>query len=421
MKLIINDQQADSAIPDAQLDTQVSIPMSESAPSSPPQQQQQQQQGQQQNAPSPQRMTRSRAKQESLATNPQTNNPPSTTSAHPPQKQESVIALVSFGGSPKKSVSLTTTKPTGFRRGATNVRQLPQKLVVTSSGSVKESSTASPRHGNGRSSTLATDQVDATQDAPSPSRHSALSPSSLIPPPPTHRPTTYSSITPPTLPVKSAMPMHMTTTTSHMVHPQSVSFSPTTVLPSYRRKNLIAIWPEFRIRLVQYFGENGLWWFKDHPAVAHWKNIADQRAWEFMLLEWVFAMRGKGSINGPMDWNLAEAEGWDFVGKPYIPQGARFFRRDIRALVCQRRSTGILRNIDRAPPPDVAIVLKELLAFEQFFDLNKMAELGMFELPKRDEDWDAVAEQRVNIIRSFYDPKEEKAQGKKYWHDWEAV
>ena len=35
---------------------------------------------------------------------------------------------------------------------------------------------------------------------------------------------------------------------------------------------------------TQHFGDGGLYWFRDSPKITHWQNIADKRAWEYMVL-----------------------------------------------------------------------------------------------------------------------------------------
>ncbi|RKO87194.1 hypothetical protein BDK51DRAFT_27110, partial [Blyttiomyces helicus] len=172
------------------------------------------------------------------------------------------------------------------------------------------------------------------------------------------------------------------------------------------------------------FGDGGLYWFRDNKAVTHWKGIKDSRAWEFMVLEWTYVMKGKGTMRGVDGYDIIKQKAWDFAGKPYIGQGCRFFRRDVRELIAFKRSINTLRHVVEADvPPEVILVVKELLAFEQSFHqkFDEIQASGLLDLPVPGTDLEAEAHRRVALIRAFYDPEEEGRLGESYWLPAEAA
>ena len=67
-----------------------------------------------------------------------------------------------------------------------------------------------------------------------------------------------------------------------------------------------------------------------------------------MLFEWIFATRIKGTAAAAVNcdyettrFNPAQDEDWNFVGKPYVPQGCRRFRSDIRNWIKKGTTTKI--------------------------------------------------------------------------------
>jgi hypothetical protein len=138
---------------------------------------------------------------------------------------------------------------------------------------------------------------------------------------------------------------------------------------------------------MQEFGDNGLFYFRDgtllFPSnsriaaeITHWKNVANIQVWDFCLYEWIFALKGRGKINA--DTEFTPCSSWDFLGKPYVPQGthielkprlsqgSRFLRRDLRCWIKSGKTSGILKKL-HAGAVDVGVImsLKYMLAFEQ--------------------------------------------------------
>ncbi|KAJ3202652.1 hypothetical protein HK099_001773 [Clydaea vesicula] len=141
------------------------------------------------------------------------------------------------------------------------------------------------------------------------------------------------------------------------------------------------------------------------------------KAWEYLIFEHLYIIKGKRINPLNKSFDPVKSEGWDdFISKPYIGQGCRFFRRDIRLWVSDSKVevAKIFKNVSKAAvPPEVLLVLKQLLSFEQNYD--KLEEIGLFERPPSDADLELEAERRLNLMKSFYNPEEE------VWTDHEIV
>ncbi|KAJ3386077.1 hypothetical protein HDU92_002690 [Lobulomyces angularis] len=179
----------------------------------------------------------------------------------------------------------------------------------------------------------------------------------------------------------------------------------------------LVIWPELWEKVRNYFGVKCIYWFRDSPLIGHWKNISNMKAWDYMIFEYIYIIKGKkiNSLNNEFD--PVNSEGWnDFILKPYIGQGCRFFRRDVRIWLSDNKSeiSKIFKNVSKAVvPSEVLLILKQLLSFEQNY--SNLHEAGFFERPSFDADLESEAERRLNLMKSFYNPEHE------VWTDHESI